>query len=110
MKSRVARPLFVPIGAASGMMQAAPAFTRSRAAYRSGYIYGMTTKPSLREDLGRADGLLIVREQVLAVAHDLDLHKIAAAALARQTGNADGLVRGACARGVRQQGHALSGM
>ena len=46
MKSRVARPLFVPIGAASGMMQAAPAFTRSRAAYRSGYIYGMTTKPS----------------------------------------------------------------
>ena len=37
---------FVPIGAASGMMEAAPAFTRSRATFRSGYIYGITTKPS----------------------------------------------------------------
>ena len=37
---------FVPIGAASGMMEAAPALTRSRATFRSGYIYGITTKPS----------------------------------------------------------------
>ena len=47
MNSRVASPLFVPIGAPSGMMDAAPALTRSRATFRSGYIYGMTIKPSL---------------------------------------------------------------
>ena len=46
MNSFVARPLFEPIGEASGMIVAAPAFTISLAALRSGYIYGITTKPS----------------------------------------------------------------
>ena len=47
MKSLVASPRLLPIGEASGMMAAAPAFCISRAAFRSGYIYGRTTKPSL---------------------------------------------------------------
>ena len=46
MNSRVASPLFEPIGAPSGMTAAAPALARSRAVLRSGYIYGMTMKPS----------------------------------------------------------------
>ena len=46
MKSFVASPLFEPIGDASGITVAAPAFTRSRAVFKSGYIYGITTKPS----------------------------------------------------------------
>ena len=46
MNSRVASPLFEPMGEPSGMMHAAPALAMSRAALRSGYMYGMTTKPS----------------------------------------------------------------
>ena len=38
MKSAVASPLFEPMGAPSGMTAAAPAFTRSRATLRSGYM------------------------------------------------------------------------
>lgn len=34
-------------GAPRGMTAAAPAFTRSRATYRSGFMYGRTVKPSL---------------------------------------------------------------
>ena len=39
-------PLFDPIGAASGITAAAPTFTNSRATFKSGYIYGITIKPS----------------------------------------------------------------
>ena len=46
MNSFVQIPLLEPIGEPSGITQAAPAFTRSLAAFRSGYMYGMTTKPS----------------------------------------------------------------
>ena len=46
INSFVASPLLEPIGDASGITAAAPALTRSRAAFRSGYIYGMTTNPS----------------------------------------------------------------
>lgn len=38
INSRVARPLLLPMGEASGMTAAAPAFCRSRATFRSGYI------------------------------------------------------------------------
>ena len=47
MKSRVARPLLEPMGAARGITAAAPALTRSRAVFRSGYMLGITTYPSL---------------------------------------------------------------
>ena len=42
----MASPLLEPIGEASGITQAAPAFTKSLAAFKSGYIYGITTNPS----------------------------------------------------------------
>ena len=42
----MARPLFEPIGDARGIILAAPAFTKSRATFKSGYIYGITTNPS----------------------------------------------------------------
>ena len=45
--SLVWRPRLVPMGAPRGMTAAAPAFTRSRATYRSGFMYGRTVKPSL---------------------------------------------------------------
>ena len=38
MNSPVHRPLLLPIGAARGMMQAAPASRKSRATCKSGYI------------------------------------------------------------------------
>ena len=38
IKSRVASPLLEPMGEAKGMTQAAPALTRSRAAFKSGYM------------------------------------------------------------------------
>ncbi len=44
--SAVRSPRLVPMGAPSGMTAAAPALTRSRATYRSGFMYGSTTKPS----------------------------------------------------------------
>ena len=47
IKSLVTKPLFDPIGDPSGIIQAAPAFLRSLATFRSGYIYGITIKPSL---------------------------------------------------------------
>ena len=46
INSFVARPLLEPIGDANGITAAAPALTRSRAVYRSGYMYGSTTNPS----------------------------------------------------------------
>ena len=46
MNSFVASPLLEPIGDASGITAAAPASTRSLAVFRSGYMYGITTKPS----------------------------------------------------------------
>ena len=39
--------LYFPVGAASGMMAAAPALAISLAAFRSGYIYGIGINPSL---------------------------------------------------------------
>ena len=38
MNSLVASPLLEPMGEAKGMTQAAPALTRSRAAFKSGYM------------------------------------------------------------------------
>ena len=38
MNSRVASPLLEPMGDARGITAAAPAFTRSRAVFRSGYM------------------------------------------------------------------------
>ena len=64
-------------------------------------------KPLFCEDFGCADGFLIVRQQIFAVAHDLDFDKVAAADLARQACNAHRFVRVARARGVGQQGDAL---
>ena len=47
IKSFVQIPLLDPIGDPRGITAAAPAFTRSLAAFKSGYIYGITTNPSL---------------------------------------------------------------
>jgi len=46
IKSLVANPLFEPIGAPNGITHAAPTSANSLAAFKSGYIYGITTKPS----------------------------------------------------------------
>ena len=54
----------------SGITLAAPAFTRSLAAFRSGYMYGRTTKPSFCKDLCRLDRLVIVRKEVFRIAHN----------------------------------------
>lgn len=45
-KLLVANSLLDQIGEANGITQDAPAFTRSLAVLRSGYIYGITTNPS----------------------------------------------------------------
>ena len=46
INSFVQIPLLEPIGDPRGITHAAPALTRSLAAFRSGYIYGITTNPS----------------------------------------------------------------
>ena len=81
--------------------------TRSRADVQIGVHIRHNDEALFRKDLGRADGLLIVRQQVLAVAHNFDLDEIAAAARTRQTRNTNRLVGIAGTRGVRQQRHAL---
>lgn len=107
MNSRVARPLFVPMGARQrhdGGRARVDQITRN---VQIGIHIRHDNKAFVCENLGRADSLLIVRQQVLAVAHDFDLDEIAAAARTRQTRNANCLVGIAGTRGVRQQRYAF---
>ena len=107
MNSRVASPLFVPIGAPSGMDGRRARIDQVARDVQIGIHIRHDDKALFGEDFGRLDGLLIVRQQVFGVAHDLDLDKITAADFAAQPRNAHCLVCVARARGVGQQGHAL---
>ena len=68
-------------------MHDAPASASARAAFRSGYMYGMTTKPSFGKDFCSFDGFIIIRQQVFGVVNNFDLYKITTAEFPGETGN-----------------------
>ena len=70
-------------------------------------MYGRTTKAFLGENLRRADRLIVVGQQVLRVAHDLDLDEVAAAECLGEVRNAHGFLCRAGAGGIGQQGDIL---
>ena len=68
---------------------------------------GQDDEALLGQGLRGPDGLVVVRQQVFGVVHDLDLHEVAAAQLPGQAGDAHRLVGVPGPGGVGQQGDAL---
>ena len=97
------------MGAASGITAAQPSVLELlRQTIGSSLVYGSTMKPSFTRISRRLERLLVVGEERLLVADDLELHQLGHAELARQAAGAHRLVGGVAAGGVGQERVAAS--
>ena len=104
IKSRVARPLLEPMGAPRGIDGGGPGVGQVPGHVQVGVHVGQDHKPLLGQRLCGLNGLGVVGEEVLAVPHDLDFHKVPAAQLPGQPGDAHRLLGVPGPRGVGQEG------
>ena len=82
INSFVQIPLFEPIGAPRGMMQAAPAFARFSCHIEVRIHVRHYDKALLGKNLCSLYCLKVVRKQIFAVAHDFNFYEISTAQLA----------------------------